>query len=655
MASIVGKPKLVTAEIAPLVPIARGRRSTTLSERFSGTIINQNVPHQGSAYGLLNQYSPPNYQYWQEFPLPKDYARGPQDNLRIPPLTGLQFFVSLTPTLKDVAALDWIVQRYEQGAGWQTLGSGTAIGGSTEGNEVWFDAYFAEPITIANDWIKDKFRFGVRGRNATGVFKEEVPYANGKVTVGGQRIPINLKAGIPYSFTLPGDTTPRVLHRDAASNKVYHSVQRGIRNIWMTHPNPLKRLGGRALRSNGTTPFLIDGEEASMMFRLLGAVADEGVDFLGNRFRNVVNHSTAGNVSSSDTSAQDRFWLSRPNPSQFSIESLYFDMTKNGEGQTMDRILIDPLTPGVNFTVYFSDEGEPGTDEEEWDEKLWERVPYTFQMKNRETHALPEPITAKYIKIDFTQLQAKAYDPGHFQKPITYKKHPKWVLDYFLLRIAANEQTEDPFVSNRVRMRFDYLDLAYNYYLDDLRQNPLFPAELGENGDEVNRFLGNRNDTSDKIDTTTLASIRQVLKPYARSTSLLSKLDYLPSTYSLATTGRTTASDIFYATDTTRELLNKYTYDTNLVSNLNRERVLIEKNFPAMFFFVSCRHRYRIVTSKFAHNRAYFAGIKEIALFRDHYPVAHDSPMYVESAGDRSNVERSDFIRTDGVWATYAD
>jgi hypothetical protein len=62
-----------------------------------------------------------------------------------------------------------------------------------------------------------------------------------------------------------------------------------------------------------------------------------------------------------------------------------------------------------------------------------------------------------------------------------------------------------------------------------------------------------------------------------------------------------------------------------------------------------------LVTAKYTHNRAYFAGVKELALFRDQYSVAFDTPVYIESAGDLLNIERTDLVRSHDTWATYDD
>ena len=85
----------------------------------------------------------------------------------------------------------------------------------------------------------------------------------------------------------------------------------------------------------------------------------------------------------------------------------------------------------------------------------------------------PEPINASYVKIEYSNLQAKSYNPGNFQLPITYKKFPIWVTEYFAAQIAQPE-----FVVNTVGVVNNSLNLAYKYYLNDLKEGPAEPVSV---------------------------------------------------------------------------------------------------------------------------------------------------------------------------------
>lgn len=298
----------------------------------------------------------------------------------------------------------------------------------------------------------------------------------------------------------------------------------------------------------------------------------------------------------------------------------------------IDRVLIDPITPGAYFTVYHTEEGDPGKTAEQWENKLWIRIPQTYRMERRETHAFPEPIKAKYLKLEFSHLQAKYYAPGNFQQPVRYKKHPKWVLDYFLARL----QTDNAFLAERVQVVFDALDLAYNYYLDDLGQEPQTAIDVNNAvSDVVASFLRDRTDVSDRIDPVTLDKINLVLAPYKDHPALRGTAQTLLGEYARQT--------IDFNEDYSVESVRSVSVPTPDVSSLNRDRVVIEQNYPVMFFYLTCRHRYREIEAKFTHDRAYFVGVREIAFLRDNYMTAYDASTYIEPAADTTNIERNEF------------
>jgi hypothetical protein len=318
-------------------------------------------------------------------------------------------------------------------------------------------------------------------------------------------------------------------------------------------------------------------------------------------------------------------WSDIPHQSE-SLEVIY-DNTEDIE-TVIDQILLDPMTPSVYFNVYYSSHGQPGQTDDDWDDRLWIHVPKTFRMNQRQVHVLPEPIKAKYIKIEFSHLQARYYQPGNFAQPILYKKHPKWVLDYFLAQVASASLYTNQFGVNSVEIIYDALDLAYNYYLDDLKQEPDDPAQDPAARTRVQNFLGDRTDASDQIDPQTLAQINLTLAPYKSNPLLASRLNSL-----------------FAGTGTYRvESTTPATLDLSDVSTLNRDQVVLEQDYPVMFFYLTARHKYREVQEPLSHDSAYFVGIRELSFIRQHYATATDDRLYVESNVDTANAERNDFL-----------
>lgn len=618
----------------------RGLSSTPLKD-YSGVVININQAPSGSID--VDDWA------FQEFFLPSDYIRGTNDDEKnIPELTGIQLFVGIDEGYAFSATLDWKVQTYIKNYGWETLDQGTEIGAHADGDQVWFDIYLTKRVTIPASNLQNRFRFAFKGRDTSAQsLQVPVEYDGSIAEVGIQRVPAKLKPNVPFPFDNINDI-PSFLYLDDF-NDVTFSCQEGINKVWFNSPNPLTNVNqAQGYLSDGVTP-LVDGagNPASFSFRILASTADSGIDFLGNTYRSALNTKSPNNVTTFDSAVSDNYWLSKPNPSRFAVENLYFDVRgTDGSSQVIDSVFIDPLTPGVYFSIYYTDEPGVASIPADWDSKLWTRVHRTFKLDKRQTYILPTPVSASFIKIEFSHLQAKSYNPGDFQKPITYNKHPKWVLDYFLLTLAQEKETEDHFIASSVQVDFNALDLAYNYYLDDLHESPAKPVALDPSRQQaVNQFLLTQKDLSDFIDQTTLSKISLAMQPFQNDPALQADFGEILGQFVIAS--RDPRANIPTETSVNTSA------DTTFVSSTDRDAVIIENSTPVMFFFVDCRHKYRVVSAKFEQNRAYFVGVKSIAFQRHKFSTAFDADIYVENTGDNENMERNDFLIVDSVWQTY--
>jgi hypothetical protein len=610
-------------------------------EDYSGIIVNQNaVPGPADFYALTSG------QVYQEFFLPTDIARGTTtDERRSPPLSGFQLAVNV-PVNEQAAGFDWVLEYQVFGVGWIRLDEGTAVGCHTYGTRVWMNAYFNKPISVDAGFLGSRFRIGIVGRNAVAgaAYRQPVDYDGSRAIVNGNAVSVKLTPDKPYPFILGG--VPSVLIYESAAKQAYYSVQQGPTAIWYTTPNPLAESTASARQANGTTQL----GNFSFLFRILALSADEGTDFLGNRYRSVVVKQDPNNVSTRDGQVKDKYWLSKPNPSRFAVEALYFDVrapapqsydktsgVPNGPAildvsAVIDRVLVDPLTPGMYFHVYYTEDGDVATTQEEWDRKLWKVSPRTFHATKREAHVLPEPIRAKFVKIEFSHLQAKHYAPGDFAKPVTYRKHPKWVLDYFLARLESEQNTQETQLGiRRVGVVFDALDIAYNYYLDDLAREPDKPVEL------VNSAVVPVGPFVDQVDSDTLNRINLSMQPYRDNPAMWGKNDYILTQQAQENLG------VAYPTEG-----GSLTATQVEIQSLRNREVAFENDYPVMYFYLTCRHGYREVTAAFSHDRAYFAGINEIAFTRERYTQAHDNTQYIEPGADLLNMERNDFVNDGG-------
>lgn len=344
-------------------------------------------------------------------------------------------------------------------------------------------------------------------------------------------------------------------------------------------------------------------------------------------------------VGAQDTYADGGFpdwsWTGMPHDS-ISVEHL--PQNPEDEVAVIDRVFIDPATPGIWCSVYYSYDGNPGTNDDEWDNRVWRRIDATYQLKEKKAYALPEPVLAKYIKLEFSHLQPQQYSPGDFNQPISYKKHPKWVLEYFMARLESDRQTTNQTVAAKVGVVYDALDLLYNYYLDDLGQEPDSPKKTQPDFNAQKELSGVYEDV---MDIEMIDKISTVMRPYSEYANNWGSGSLLGEVSLLGTNSR--LEDYPYEKATQSGLQQKTDYAA--LRNIN---VAFESDYPVMFFYLDGPHRYRVIQADFSHNRAYFAGIREVAFLRDQYTPAFDADQYIENGGDTFNAERSEFTIIDG-------
>lgn len=316
------------------------------------------------------------------------------------------------------------------------------------------------------------------------------------------------------------------------------------------------------------------------------------------------------------------------------------------ETQVIDGVLVDPVTPNLAFSIYWSTDDSNNSDamtEQDWEGKLWTRVPQVYIATQRQQYVLPEPINAKYIKIEFSDLPAQTYTPGTFTQPVQYKKFPLWVADFFITQLEL-----PTFTANVVTVQDDALTLAYDYYLDDLNQSPASPQAPPENATTLTNYFS-QTDASQFVDSATLAQINLVMQSYQVPAGSI--VD--PQTL-IGQAATTISNNIAASSTQTAEVPSVSTLANTTVSTLNREPVVFEQSMPVMYFFVTCRHAYKQMTATFPTDKAYFAGTNTIQFLRSNYSTESDDSLYVESGGDNLNAMVNDFVLDDnGIWETY--
>ena len=364
--------------------------------------------------------------------------------------------------------------------------------------------------------------------------------------------------------------------------------------------------------------------------------------------------SDVSNVLSRDAVA---IWMSKPNPSKFAVESLYFDLSVENQPVIIDSILLDPVTPGMYFNVYYSNDDNPGIDDETWETLMWTRVPKVFQATKKQSYILPDAIAAKYVKIEFSRLQGKYYAPGDFEKPVLYKKFPQWVFDYFIAEYQyKRNKTYDPFVSGSISLEYDLLNLAFNYYkgdiIDGVEITPNLTNDLQANNGLVNLLNSNDEESMQtySLDINTLQKIKIAFSQFSAHPATVantsSTVGTLATQNAYSTLGAGLSNGrIAPAQNYSTEIQSLAIADTTQVSTFEREALLFEKSISPMFFYVTCRHGYREAWAKFENDKAYFAGIKEIAFQKSIHSSKADDEIYTFIVGENSiNLEHNDFV-----------
>lgn len=683
-------------------PIETATNTLPMAEELSGIEINQN----GAISGTISMQS--SKVIWQTFRFPADYARGVTGgSITIPKLSGFHLHIEVEQDRGPAAGLDWFIDYYQPYKGWTGIAKGTEVGSPGDGSAVWFDVNF-KPVDITNFWWQ-KFRLGVRGREAGNyTFREPVEYntTNQTLTIQSQVISVvpevsaaPLIDGQRYFFNY--EERPSLI--EMIGGDAYFSEQHGITNVLYTSPNPFNEISAteyvkinasadnaaneefarieeaipfstprteedegtvtiprvvgadiKAYEKDGITPFLSiagesSGRELSLRFRILSTAPDSDRDCTGSLYRTVAVVSDPESVRTSVGDLEEAYWLSGPNPSQFACESLYMDISEDGEASVVDHLVIDPVTPGIYMNIYYSNDPNPGVTTEEWDGLLWTPIPKQFLLRRKESFALPEPIIAKYVKLEFTHLQPVWYSAGTFQRPTQYRKHPQWVMSYYLylyeeLRAATLEE------ASLVNVTYDALDLAYNYYLDDIRQDiPNAPTTVtsAEGVSLLSKALTKAEEEEAlQIDSATLAKINLSMQRFRQQPAQQGSFGSL-----LQRVTGATAQISNYPTEGQVET----TANTSRVSTLERDNVIVEKQFPITQFYLECRHYYAISEATFEEDRAYFAGIKEVALTREHYASRFDNELYIDVAGDNLNVESNDLEIEDHTYVTFTE
>lgn len=624
---------------------AKPKIANPIYNKLSGITINQNQ------FSKLNLKNISRAVIEQEFKLPSNYIRS---NSESPDITGFQIYTKSLIGLEseaEKASLRYAVYRQPYGkTEWINLAQGResmyvpnklSQYASNAAESVWFNIRSFGPISIEPSWIKDKFKIVITefSNNVQEIFYQKRTSWSSAVSYKKNDVVYLTISGKEQGYLCTKDN----LNKDPSLYSADNADKCWERDPFVDIP--------MLVTGDGVQNMPSQNESGVLTFRVFSAIADDGTDFLNNQYRASVSISDVNNVLLNNT---NKTWTSKPNPSKFGVESLYFDVTNRGSAVDINSVLVDPITPGMAFNVYYSNETPSSTlvTDSDWDSLLWTRVPATYIATKRRNYIFPESISAKYVKIEFTNLQSKYYAAGDFQKPILYKKYPQWVFDYFIADyMNKRNKTYDPYIQGQASVTFDVYQLAYNYYKGDIVQTSAGAIEIKDYQSNKTQLLGliTNNNNSNISNSNISNQIRAAFDQFQNHPALANTSsgtvgkaanDLATTTYGL----NVEKYKIMTAQNYPVEKVTRAIADPALVSTTEREPLLLEKHIPNMFFFVNCRHEYKEAYAKFDDNRAYFAGVKEIAFQNENHTSQFDSQVYNYGVGQNSlNIAHNDF------------
>lgn len=272
----------------------------------------------------------------------------------------------------------------------------------------------------------------------------------------------------------------------------------------------------------------------------------------------------------------------------------------------------------------------------DWDSKLWTPVHKNYTTK-RGYLKLPNPITAKYVKLEFSNLTPTPYPT--FYAPnlpdIQFNAYPSWVVSYIeplAPRVTIlNQLQPDNVMTNNINLGLQqpnpslYTDSKPESIFDYIASIENSP---GTGVPTLNIGLNNNNNQLPQIYPNTLFQESDLF-------STVLTPDPLATRHLILNTGA--------ATDFSQEI-PVGAYDVGPITARNDTSVIGERNYPILFFPRTCRHAYQVVETQRDQQLAYNVVIRQIGFYRTDQTVFTNNETYFETLDDTSSTESSNFV-----------
>ena len=139
-------------------------------------------------------------------------------------------------------------------------------------------------------------------------------------------------------------------------------------------------------------------------------------DQFGNGASSQLVTYPADNVTVDDST----YWVSKANTSADSVECFYFSL----ENKAFDAVYIDPVYSGAQLNLYYSNDESLA-----FKDKVWTPIPGIFRLAKGMLN-LPV-VSAKYVKMEFTDLTAIPYQVVIPRQKVQVQKFPPFIDVYY--------------------------------------------------------------------------------------------------------------------------------------------------------------------------------------------------------------------------------
>jgi hypothetical protein len=283
------------------------------------------------------------------------------------------------------------------------------------------------------------------------------------------------------------------------------------------------------------------------------------------------------------------------------------------------------------------------TSVDDWDYKLWNPINQHYRLQKGYLN-LPNPVTAKYVKLEFSKLSATPYESIYNPNlpEVQFKAYPSWVVAYIndtFSQITALNQIQAETVS------YDLINLGVQKPNQTLLSDPQPESLLA--------YI--KSLTSADVTLTSQNQYNSWFN-FAGASDIQTPHNLTPQVYP----NTLFQEDSLYHTSQNPNALNQVygAINTNAADTYSQEvplnpapvgpitarsdnSIVAEKNSPDLWFPRICRHGYQVVQTQRENKIAYDVAISKVGFYKKDRTVPNNDPFYFETLSDVSSADPS--------------